>query len=292
MLPHVLCTHPYALTATSYLQYVIKILENSATVRTGSAWRMQSSAAPWDAVPSQWREPRGTTLVPACIWPPPPPPHPVMWGGLRLPLPLPSPFKVIASCVAPDSVMVTAGIKPSVKIIMVSLIKPSLWLPLRGIPGVLTGSHKCLIIAVFYSVISFLSSRISNKVIHPYCAIIICLFCALWNTQSYRGHRPKPCQHSISLSVQTRHKYTVQHVKDYINLMLSRFYYKSLPMADVKHVRVPIGTLYHNLKCLYGKLQKSKCLFYHSTLLIDCLLSFYVYKCGLVWVLYPFISLE
>lgn len=158
------------------------ILENSGAVWTGSARRMQSSAVPWDAIPSQWCEHCGAALVPACIWPPPP--HPVMWGGLRLPLPLPSPFKVIASCVAPDSVMVTAGIKLSVKIIMASLIKPSMWLPLRGIPGVLTGSHKCLIIAVFYSVISFLSSRISNKVIHPYCAIIICPFCALWNIQN------------------------------------------------------------------------------------------------------------
>lgn len=65
-------------------------------------------------------------------------------------------FKVIASCMGPDSAMVTAGIKPSVKIIMA----PSWWdsqccFHSGGIPGALPLPWKCLIIAESPYVIQF-----------------------------------------------------------------------------------------------------------------------------------------
>lgn len=66
--------------------------------------------------------------------------------------------KVIASCMDPDSAMVTAGIKPSVKIIMA----PCWWgsqcyFHSGGIPGVLPLPWKCLIITTSQSVIAFSS---------------------------------------------------------------------------------------------------------------------------------------
>lgn len=64
--------------------------------------------------------------------------------------------KVIASCMDPDSAMVTAGIKPSVKIITA----PCWWgtqcyFHSGGIPGELPLPWKCFILAASQSVIAF-----------------------------------------------------------------------------------------------------------------------------------------